>query len=182
MAEKKKIGHDVLTASITTPRPLLGLLSVVISHCPLLPERDYRQEARHESACISVPSSVPSSCPFRARRCCSNDEGSGARIAQLVERSTEKPDAILTRVRVPGAATDLSPRVNFPGNVDSGTVSAHSLCAVACINICAQVKSPPNWQPYQCLDTRKYMAALLMRLIRRTQVRRAECPTGTMKY
>lgn len=27
-----------LTSSITTPRPLLGLLSVVISHYPLLPE------------------------------------------------------------------------------------------------------------------------------------------------
>ena len=100
----------------------------------------------------------------------------------MVECSTEKPDAILTRVRVPGAATDLSPGVNFPGNVDSRTVSAHPLCAVARINIGAHVKSPKHWQPYQCLDTRKYMAALLMRMMRRTQVRRAECPTGTMKY
>ena len=37
-----------------------------------------------------------------------------AGIAQLVERPTEKPGAILTRDRVPGAARDfLSPRVNF---------------------------------------------------------------------
>ena len=33
----------------------------------------------------------------------------GAGIAQLVERLTEKPGAILTRVRVPSAARDFSP-------------------------------------------------------------------------
>ena len=36
-----------------------------------------------------------------------------AGIAQLVERPTEKPGAILTLVRVPGAARDFSPRVSF---------------------------------------------------------------------
>ena len=36
-----------------------------------------------------------------------------AGIAQLVERPTEKSGAILTRVRVPGAARDFSPRVKF---------------------------------------------------------------------
>ena len=36
-----------------------------------------------------------------------------AGIAQLVDRPTEKTGAILTRVRVPGAARDFSPRVNF---------------------------------------------------------------------
>ena len=34
-------------------------------------------------------------------------------IAQLVERTAEKSGAILARVRVPGAAKDFSPRVNF---------------------------------------------------------------------
>ena len=38
---------------------------------------------------------------------------SGKGIAQLVERPTEKPGAKLTRVRVPGAARDFSPRVSF---------------------------------------------------------------------
>ena len=38
---------------------------------------------------------------------------SGAGIARLVESLTKKPGAILMRVRVPDAATDFSPRVNF---------------------------------------------------------------------
>ena len=37
----------------------------------------------------------------------------GAGIAQLVERPTEKTGAVLTRVRVPGAAKVFFPRVNF---------------------------------------------------------------------
>ena len=37
----------------------------------------------------------------------------GEGIAQLVECPIEKSGAILTRVRVPGAARDFSPRVNF---------------------------------------------------------------------
>ena len=36
-----------------------------------------------------------------------------AGIARLIKRPTEKPGAILTRVRVPGAARDFSPRVNL---------------------------------------------------------------------
>ena len=32
---------------------------------------------------------------------------------ELVKHPTEKPGAILTRVRVPGVARDFSPRVNF---------------------------------------------------------------------
>ena len=35
----------------------------------------------------------------------------GSGTALLVERPTEKPGAILTRVRVPGAARDFPPRV-----------------------------------------------------------------------
>jgi len=37
----------------------------------------------------------------------------GVGIEQLVERPSEKPSAILKRVRVPDAATAFSPRVNF---------------------------------------------------------------------
>ena len=40
-----------------------------------------------------------------------NNDGAGR--APLVERATEKPDTILVRVRVPGAARDFSPRVSF---------------------------------------------------------------------
>ena len=38
---------------------------------------------------------------------------SKAGIAQFVERPTEKPGAIRTRVRIPGAAKNFSPRANF---------------------------------------------------------------------
>ena len=36
------------------------------------------------------------------------------------------------------------------------TVSVQPPCAIACINICAHVKNPKHWQPYHCLDERKY--------------------------
>ena len=37
----------------------------------------------------------------------------GAGMAQLAERLIEKPGAVLTQVRVSGAARDFSPRVSF---------------------------------------------------------------------
>ena len=39
--------------------------------------------------------------------------GGGGGVAQLVERPTEKPGAVLLRVRVSGAARDFSPGVSF---------------------------------------------------------------------
>ena len=70
----------------------------------------------------------------------------GAETAQLIERPAEKPGAIRMRVRVPGAARDFSPGVNFPpeltSSADSLTVSAQPPCAVACINtLCARYNS-----------------------------------------
>ena len=64
-----------------------------------------------------------------------------AGIAQSVERPTEKPGAVLTRVRVPG---NFLPKSTF--SADSLTVSVHPRCAIACINICAHVKNPKRWQ------------------------------------
>ena len=63
--------------------------------------------------------------------------------AQWVERPTEKPGAILTRVRVPHEAARyfFSPRVNFQCRLSSLTVSVQPPRAVAYINICA-VKIP----------------------------------------
>ena len=43
----------------------------------------------------------------------SSDETERVLIAQWVECPSEKPGVILTRVRVPGAARDFSPRVIF---------------------------------------------------------------------
>ena len=40
-------------------------------------------------------------------------QNSGVGIAQFVEHPTEKPGTVLTQVRVPGAARDFFPRVNF---------------------------------------------------------------------
>ena len=54
----------------------------------------------------------------------------------MVERPTEKPGAILTRVRVPDAARDFSPRVSFQCRLTYGVRAApgcnrmhHCLCA-----------------------------------------------------
>ena len=93
----------------------------------------------------------------------------GVGKSQWVQRPTDKPGAILTRVRVPGAARDLylllsqlsvqtpstglrHPSFNEEGagkrcsecafSADSVTVSVQPPCATACINICVHVKNP----------------------------------------
>ena len=73
-------------------------------------------------------------------------------IAQLVDRRTEQPCAILTRVRVPGVAK---------GVFSQSRRSMQTLLRcpygpvfnLACINICAHVQNLKQWQPYHCFDT-----------------------------
>ena len=77
----------------------------------------------------------------------------GVGTAQLVEHPTEKPGATLTWVRAPGAARDFSPSVAFHHRL---TVLLQLPYTIACINTCQHVKNPKRWQPYHCLDTRKY--------------------------
>ena len=60
----------------------------------------------------------------------------GAWIAQLEECPTEKPGATLTQVRVPGAARDFSPSVNFQCRL---TVSIQPPCSLTRINICEHI-------------------------------------------
>ena len=45
-------------------------------------------------------------------------------ISQWVEPPTEKPGAILTRVRVPGAARDFSPRIHLQYRLSHGVRTA----------------------------------------------------------
>ena len=59
----------------------------------------------------------------------------GAETVQLVERPTEKPSTILTRVRVPGATRDFLKKST--SSADSLTVFVQPRCAIACINSCA---------------------------------------------
>ena len=63
-----------------------------------------------------------------------SDKREGGDVVQLVEHRTDTP---LTQVRFPGAARDFSPRVNFQCRLSYGVRTVP--CAVACINICAQV-------------------------------------------
>ena len=63
----------------------------------------------------------------------------------MVQRPTEKPGAILTRVPVPDSAKDFLPETT--SSADSLTVSVQPPCAMTCINICAHVKNPQHWQP-----------------------------------
>ena len=72
-------------------------------------------------------------------------------VSQRVQRPTETPDAILTRVLVPGVARDFSPTVRTLLGCPYSP-----LCAVACISSCAHVRNSKHGQPYHCLDTRKY--------------------------
>ena len=59
-----------------------------------------------------------------------NEDG-GVGVAQLVERQTEKPVAILTRVQVPVRQIIFLPE--SASSADSLTVSVQPPCAVACI-------------------------------------------------
>ena len=58
-------------------------------------------------------------------------------VTQLVEHRTGTP---LTQVRFPGAARNLSPRVNFQRRLSYGVRTPP--CAMACINIYAHVEDP----------------------------------------
>ena len=63
---------------------------------------------------------------------------SGGGIAQLVECPTEKPGALLKRVRVPAAARELSPKINFRCRLAYGvcvSVQSHASAAVHALKI-----------------------------------------------
>ena len=77
----------------------------------------------------------------------------GVEIAQLVECLTEKPGAILTWVRVPGAARDFSPRVNFQCRLSyKVTVSVH---------LCTRYKSPTQAATPLCGHDTKILHTLI---------------------
>ena len=70
-------------------------------------------------------------------------------IAQLLERLTEKPGAILTRVRVPGAARDFSPRVKFQCRLSYGVPTAH---------VCNRTLKIPNTGSHSVVWTHENIA------------------------
>ena len=74
---------------------------------------------------------------FHAQSTRSSHPGAGR--AQWVERWTEKPGAILTRVQVPGAARDFSPRVNFLCRLSYGV---RTVCNRIHQHLCARKKIP----------------------------------------
>ena len=59
-------------------------------------------------------------------------------MVQLVQRPTEKPGAILPRVRVPGAARDCSARVNFRCRICTAPVCINSVCMLKIQNTGSQ--------------------------------------------
>ena len=61
----------------------------------------------------------------------------GRDVAQLVEPRTRTPPS---QVRFPGAARNISPRVNFQCRLYNGVRTPP--CATACVNIRAHVKDP----------------------------------------
>ena len=61
-----------------------------------------------------------------------------AGIAHLVERPAEKPDAVLSRVRIPGAASFFFFFFFLPESAfsaDSLMVSVQFPCVITCINV-----------------------------------------------
>ena len=71
-------------------------------------------------------------------------------IGPWLERPAQTSGAILTRVRVPGAARDFSPKVSSQCRLSYGVPQPP--CATACTNIRVHVTNPKHWQP----DTQKY--------------------------
>ena len=65
------------------------------------------------------------------------------RIAKLAEHPAEKPGAILMRVRVPIAARDFSPIVNFQCRLSYGVRTAH-VCNRTHQHTCTHVKTPKH--------------------------------------
>ena len=64
---------------------------------------------------------------LRKKKGCEGGVGSkpqGWGIAQLVDVATQKPGTKLTQVRVPAAASDFSPRVNFQCKLSYGVCKA----------------------------------------------------------
>ena len=104
-----------------------------------------------------------------------------AGIAQLVGRPTEKPGAILTLVRVPGAARDFSPRASFQCRLPYGVRAAPE-----CNRMHQHTRTfkIPNTGRHTIIWTHENTAhtdrdgyiALLLRLLCLTQVRRPEFP------
>ena len=72
-------------------------------------------------------------------------------VAQLEQHWTVMP---LRQLPLPGVARIFLSASTF--SADSLMKSTQPSCAIPGINICAYVKDPKHWQPYHCLDTRKY--------------------------
>jgi len=74
-------------------------------------------------------------------------------ITQLVERGTEKPGAILTRVRFPVAARDFLS--NFSAVCVAISYSPRVQSHVS--RYVCKILNSKHWHPHHCLDTRKVL-------------------------
>ena len=78
----------------------------------------------------------------------------GAGIAQLVERSTEKAGTVLTWVQVPSAARDFFSQSQLQAQTLIQCLYS-TPCAIAYINLTSvHMLKIPHWQPYRCLGTK----------------------------
>ena len=81
----------------------------------------------------------------------------GAEIAQLVERPTKYPGAILMRVESQVQQGIFLPEsTSTSSSADSFMVFIQTPNAITRISICMHVKNPKHWQLHHCLDTQKY--------------------------
>ena len=86
----------------------------------------------------------------------------GGDVAQLAEH---RIGTLPTQVRLPGAARDFSPRVNFQCRLSYGVRKPP--CTIACIYICAYVKDPVVHVRVQwIMETLKHPACTVSRVAR----------------
>ena len=113
-----------------------------------------------------------------------------AGTAQLVERPTEKPEATLMRVRVPAAARDFSPRVNFqcrllrcPYSPPVQSYASTSVCTLKLPNISSHI-TIPSFVHREMLHTviGSGSAALVPAVSFLPRYGDPNFPRGTMKY
>ena len=77
----------------------------------------------------------------------------------MVKRPTEKPGAVVTRVRVPGAVRDFSPAVSLQCRLSDGVRTA-PVCNRMHQHLCARYKSQ-TLAAIPLFGTRKYLYTLI---------------------
>ena len=154
------VGPDGVTAAPQDSRPSQQTATTSLHRGPYLtPKASVRTHFKHRfPAPTSRRKDVVNQCLESAVRTAPGKAGGGAGgtgIVQLVERPPEKARRNTDASSSPRCGKGFFSQSQLP--VQTLLRCPYSpLCAIAFIDFCAHVKNPKAWQPYHCLDTRKY--------------------------